>query len=67
MVLSKIKEGETKKLKWKNKIVVLYLNDSLYLAWKYALIFVRKHYLFQDANSFPKAEGRGKLWNSRNR
>lgn len=29
----------------------IYLNDNLYMARKYARIFVRGHYLFQDANS----------------
>ena len=28
---------------------------SLYLVWKYARIFVRRHYLFREANSFPRA------------
>ena len=35
----------------------LYINNSLHLALKYARIFVRGHYLFREANSFP----RGKL------
>ena len=30
--------------------------DFVYLARKYARIFVRGHYLFQKANSFPKAK-----------
>ena len=29
--------------------------DSLHLAWKYAGTFVRGHYLFREANSFPRA------------
>jgi len=32
-----------------------YINNSLYLARKYARIFVRGHYLFRVANSFPRA------------
>ena len=33
-----------------------YINDSLHLARKYARIFVRGHYLFREANSFPRAK-----------
>ena len=33
-----------------------YINNSRYLAWKYAMIFVRGHYLFREANSFPRAK-----------
>ena len=33
----------------------VYINNSLHLARKYARIFVRGHYLFQAANSFPRA------------
>ena len=32
----------------------LYINNSLHLARKYARIFVRGHYLFREANSFPR-------------
>ena len=32
------------------------INNSLHLARKYALIFVRGHYLFREANSFPRAK-----------
>ena len=32
-----------------------YTNNSLHLARKYARIFVRGHYLFREANSFPRA------------
>ena len=32
-----------------------YINNSLHLARKYARIFVRRHYLFRVANSFPRA------------
>ena len=39
---------------------------STNLARKYARIFVRGHYLFREANSFPRA-ARGKLWALRNR
>ena len=34
----------------------LYINNSLHLARKYAWIFVRGHYLFREANSFPRAK-----------
>ena len=33
-----------------------YVNNSRYLARKYARIFVRGHYLFREANSFPRAK-----------
>ena len=33
-----------------------YINNSLHLARKYARIFVRGHYLFREANSFPRAK-----------
>ena len=33
-----------------------YINNSHHLARKYARIFVRGHYLFQEANSFPRAK-----------
>ena len=32
-----------------------YINNSLHLARKYRRIFVRGHYLFREANSFPRA------------
>ena len=32
-----------------------YINNSLHLARKYTRIFVHGHYLFREANSFPKA------------
>ena len=35
---------------------VFYINNSLRLARKYAWIFVRGHYLFREANSFPRAQ-----------
>ena len=34
----------------------LYVNNSRHLARKYARIFVRGHYLFREANSFPRAK-----------
>ncbi len=37
---------------WRN----MKTKNSLYLACKYALIFVRGHYLFQEPNSFPRAK-----------
>ena len=33
-----------------------YINNSRHLARKYARIFVRGHYLFREANSFPRAK-----------
>ena len=33
-----------------------YINNTLHLARKYARIFVREHYLFREANSFPRAK-----------
>ena len=33
-----------------------YINNSRHLAQKYARIFVRGHYLFREANSFPRAK-----------
>ena len=33
-----------------------YINNSRHLARKYARIFVRGHYLFWEANSFPRAK-----------
>ena len=38
------------------KEIVIYINNSRHLARKYARIFVRRHYLFREANSFPKAK-----------
>ena len=36
--------------------VLSYINNSRHLARKYAWIFVRGHYLFLEANSFPRAK-----------
>ena len=33
-----------------------YINNSRHLVQKYARIFVRRHYLFQEANSFPRVK-----------
>ena len=33
-----------------------YINNGRHLAPKYARIFVRGHYLFREANSFPRAK-----------
>ena len=33
-----------------------YINNSLHLAQKYARIFVRGRYLFQEGNSFPRVK-----------
>ena len=35
---------------------MVYINNSRHLARKYARIFVRGHYLFREANSFPRAK-----------
>ena len=35
---------------------MVYINNSLHLARKYARIFVRGHYLFREANSFTRAK-----------
>ena len=34
----------------------IYINNSRHLARKYARIFVHGHYLFREANSFPRAK-----------
>ena len=34
----------------------VYINNSRHLARKYPRIFVRGHYLFREANSFPRAK-----------
>ena len=39
-----------------NMAVYGYINNSRHLAQKYARIFVRGHYLFREANSFPRAK-----------
>ena len=36
--------------------VCTYTNNSLHLARKYVRIFVRGHYLFREANCFPRAK-----------
>ena len=38
------------------KIRQKYINNSRHLSRKYARIFVRGHYLFREANSFPRAK-----------
>ena len=35
-----------------------YINNSLHLPRKHARIFVPGHYLFREANSFPRANGK---------
>ena len=35
---------------------MVYINNSRHLVQKYARIFVRGHYLFREANSFPIAK-----------
>ena len=48
--------------RWKQRlymrrcICLVYLTNSLHLPRKYARIFVRGHYLFREANSFPRAK-----------
>ena len=39
-----------------NYLAIKWINNGLYLARKYARIFVHGHYWFQDANSFPKVK-----------
>ena len=36
--------------------LVVYINNSRHLARKHAQVFVRGHYLFREANSFPRAK-----------
>ena len=45
-----------------------YINNRRHLARKYAGIFVRRHYLFREANSFPRAkpEENCELWGTDN-
>ena len=38
-----------------DNVLIIYINNSLHLARKYARIFVRGHYLFREANSFRTA------------
>ena len=39
------------------RAIYIYIkNNSLHLARKYARIFVRGHYMFREANSFPRAK-----------
>ena len=45
---------------------VWYINNSHHLAWKYAQIFVRGHYLFREGEKFSESDARGKLWATRN-
>ena len=45
----------------------LQIDDSLSRARKYAQIFARRNYLFQDANRFSASEARRILKASRNR
>ena len=33
-----------------------YINNSRHLAQKYAEMFVRRHYMFREVNSFPRAK-----------
>ena len=37
-------------------LCIIYINNSRHLAQKYSRIFVRGHYLFREANSFPRAK-----------
>ena len=37
-------------------VMLCYINNSPHLAQKYARIFVRGHYLFREANNFPRAK-----------
>ena len=40
----------------RSRIARIYINNSRHLARKYVRIFVRGHYLFREANSFPRAK-----------
>ena len=44
--------GKICKTKFSN---IKYINNSFHLARKYTMIFVGGHYLFREANSFPRA------------
>jgi len=46
----------------------MYINNSPHFVWTYAWIFVCKHYLFREENSFPgaKVEENGELWGTDN-
>ena len=37
------------------KLIEEFINNSLHLAWKYPCIFVRRHYVFREENSFLRA------------
>ena len=41
---------------WLRYMLTIYINNTRHLARKYARIFVRRHYLFREANSFPRAK-----------
>ena len=47
--------GEKGSTSYKARLRCFWINNSLHLARKYARIFVRGHYLFREANSFPRA------------
>ena len=47
-----LKDDKHDSLDWAQK----YINNNHHLARKYARIFVRWHYLFREANSFPRAK-----------
>ena len=47
-----LKDDKHDSLDWAQK----YINNNHHLARKYVRIFVRWHYLFREANSFPRAK-----------
>ena len=49
-------KGITERYETQREVSQKYINNSLHLARKYARIFVRGHYLFREANSFPRAK-----------
>jgi len=56
LIVQKLQKINYNNIKWISIIEHSYINNSLHLARKYARLFVRGHYLFQEANSFPRAK-----------
>ena len=54
--LDRLFRGWKQRLYMRRCICLVYINNNLYLARKYARIFVRGHYLFREANSFARAK-----------
>ena len=51
----KQKKNHTREGDYLDHKFLWFIYNSLHLARKYAGIFVRGHYLFREANSFPRA------------